>query len=725
MVAASTTSFNDGSGDVRMTTSDGALRNGIGASLWRNLDLLSGGVHEETDDALVFFLNVTDISPEQDPGLPRSQPTYWFYFSYGLQGYRVQGTTALSTAFDGVTGAPQQAAKLQIAYDDLVFHDMADAEMELDFEKNQVRFTVDRALIRDHNQAPLGRGEVLEGFWGASRSMGWFGQSIPVGNNFRVEAGPPAYHDQAPDFGATGVPYTTVAGRQLHKGQLLAASEDPVRWTNGEATTFVYFVRLFNTGSTELDVQLSHEGADPKWQVAFSDRLKVPAKSAINVTFHVGIPFGHFHGKLDDFDVVFKTDDGAHWARQPLAVYWPLIPQPAGHHPTLWFHSRHEPREPPGEWLGDGTHGWLNAAEPDNEEFDEQVPIMADRIDANGDGTSTARWLLKLEPSLRMGLDFLLDEKGSAEIAMHLPVQVQDPVLTLDIVHMNKRTILAKQTHAIAASTSLPGSQTGNVVFTFPELTANAQADLIRHASRADLEFRLNLTGTMVGNGYENPEEVTPTILPGPSIVHLPLREYHDPLDTVFVTDASVKVTVGPEGQEKEVNPGKETVFTFELFYHGTFRSGFDINLTGVNSQWARVLGDAHFEMDPATTREVAISVKPPSNAREGDYAEVTIKAIGSVNAAVQAGMVVRANVVGSRSLEDEAALAKQKEQNLTAPIDEKALIWPWVVVPIVAAVAVAVGVLARLRPDWLRFWQFIDWGTIAGASRRAMFWRK
>ncbi len=707
MVAGASTQFSDAANDVRMTTSDGALRNGAGSSAWRNLDILSGGVFDETDDLLVFFLNVTAITPEQDPAVPKSQPTYWFYFDYGLRTYRVEGKTDLTTPWDGIAGAAVGSAKLEVAYNDGVFQAVGDAAMAIDFSADQILFMVERSLIRNHNEAPLGRGDVLSGFWGSSRSLGGFGVSIPIGNNFQVEAGPPAYHDQAPDYGTTGGTYTTTAGHQLHKGQLVAASEDPVRWTNGEATTFVYFVRLFNSGSIELEVKLSHEGADPSWQVAFSDRLVVPARSSINVTFHVGIPFGHFHGKLDDFVVSFTTDDGVHWAKQPLAVYWPKIPQPAGHHPTVWLHSQYRPREAPFEGLGDSVHGWFSAASPDTEEYDEQAPIMADRIDGpQSDGRSTAQWTFHLEPALRMGLDFLLDQTGNGQIIMDFPVQVQDPVLQFDLVHLNKRTIIPKTTFAMTSLSALPGTQSGLVAFTFPDLKAEAAADLIKHAARADLEFRLNLTATLAGTGNENPEEFTPTIVPADSYFTLPLREYHDPLDTVFVTDASVKVTVGPEGQFKQVNPGKQAVFTFELYYHGTFRSGFDIELSGINSAWARVLGDAHFEMDPDTVREVAVAIQPPADARQGDYADITIKAIGSVNAAVQAGMVVRAEVVGSRQVADEAELAKQKEVVLTAPEDQSAVVWPWFVFAPLAVIGAAAGVLYRVRPELLLFWR-------------------
>ncbi len=705
-VGAAATQFEDDDNDVRMTTSNGAFRNGAGGSTWRNLDILSGGIHEETDERVVFFLNVTSLKAEQEPPLPKSQPTYWFYFNYGERTYRIVGVTDIRAPADDFLGPPQRAARLEMAYDEDHFITAGEAELDLDFEQNQVRFTVDRVLIRDHNEAPLGKGQVLSEFWGYSRSLGWGGLALPA-NNLRVEAGPPAYSDEAPDFGAKGGSYETVAGRQLRKGLLLAAAEDPVRWTNGEATTFVYYVRLFNQGGTELEVALSHERVDPSWQIAFSDRLTVPAHGAINVTFHVGIPFGHFHGKLHEFTVGFHTDDGAHWAKQPLAVYWPTIPQPAGHHPQLWLHSKYQPREAPMESLGDRTHGWLSAADPNTEGFDEQVPIRADIIEGpEADGRSNASWVLKLEPSLRMGLDFLLDKSGQGEITINFPVQVQDPKLQLDIVHLNKRTIIPKQTLAISAVSELPGTQTGAVTFSFPELTAEREADLIRYAARADLEFRFDLSAILVGKGLENPEDYTPTILPGDSTMVLPLREYHDPLDTVFVTDAAVQVTVGPEGQEKKVNPGKQAVFTFDLFYRGTFRSGFDIELSGINSEWARVLGDAHFDMDPGTTREVAVVIQPPTTASSGDYADITIKAIGSVNAAVQAGIVVRADVIGGQGIEDESELALEKEQLLTTAESKDSVVWPWFVFTPLALVAVAAGVLWRFRPDLLLFWR-------------------
>jgi hypothetical protein len=320
-------------------------------------------------------------------------------------------------------------------------------------------------------------------------------------------------------------------------------------------------------------------------------------------------------------------------------------------------------------------------------------------------GATVATWTMRLEPSLRMGLDFLLDETGRSTIMMNFPVTVTDPKLEWELVHLNTRAIIPKPTPIFTIMAAATGQFDGAHAWTFDDILVVPEADLIRHGPRAELEFRFTLTGIFAGQGVEHPPEATPSINPVGTTLFLPLQEYHDPLETVFFTDASAQVSAGEGGQQKRVNPGKDTVFTFNLDYQGTFASKFEIQLSGPHSEWARALGDNPFLVEPGQVREVAIAIQPPTTAGRGDYAEVTVKLVSTRNAAIQTGLILRADVDTSVDIADEAALAAQKAAALKTVAATGPVVWPWFVIPPVAIVAAALA-LYRFRPQWLFFWR-------------------
>ncbi len=669
----------DPSGDQRLSMPDGRFRIPT-AGTFQHADLVEAGVWQESATELVLFARPASLSAQSEHNVPYGDPEYDIRFSHGLQGYRVLVKVFLENQGTALFGDPETVATLEKELEEDVFVALADVASVVDVDEGVILTTVPRSAIRDHNEAAAGRNATLTDFSAQARAMGWF--SMPIGGTSPpIVVGPLMAHDRAPDSYFEDASYEMKTGATLSRGELLAGTSDPVRWTNGEATTFVYTIRLTNLGAQKI-VSVAPVDVPGHWQVAFSDRYTVPANTHINVTFHVAIPFAHSHGLFEEFGLQFTSVDAGHEATARMGVYWPLVPQPAGHHDHLWLHSVAQAATNPFQIDANEVHGWFNAAKQD--ERDTATPIPPDFIALPDDGTMQAHWRLLLEPSLRMGLDFLLEKVGEGTMTLQFPIPVSDPTLTFELRHYDRRFIVPRVTTLVVAEATHTGQASGTIPFVFESLAPRDAADLIRYLPAADLELNLTLTGVIPGLGFENPSAIAPSLLPDQSEFTLPLLEYHDPLEATFFTDASARITVGTQGQEREVNPGEQVVYNMTLHYNGVFATDFVIELTG-HQDWAVPLGDARFTMEPGTAREVAIAVQPPLNAPEGTF-DTTIRLVSTTNAAVEAGMVVRTTVVHGADVPDETALATEKALGLTSKPPKDGFPWLWVILPIVLA---------------------------------------
>lgn len=671
--------FADGSGDVELQSADGSVAQPAPTGA-ENLDLVGGGVWAETEDALTFYVQLADLT-EDSQAAPFMDPDYTLDFRFRGQGYRIFVATALGNPVNDALGRDATMARLQMEVGPERYQSVADAEAVLDFGEEAVLVTVPRAAIVDENQAPLSRNATLGQFRATASSLGFFSFPLPTGQQGGPRVGLPRLFDAAPDDGF-GADYVLKTGRVDQRGRLFATSDDPVRWTNGEATTLTFTARLTNTGREALPVRVGTSGTDAGWQVAFSDALTVGAGQSVNATLLVTIPFVHNHGLLKTFDATFESTDGSHFASTQLGVYWAEVPQPAGHHDTVWFHSLRQEVPPPFDTVFAGVHGWFSAKQELDE--DEGVAIPAQFAMAPGPVTGNrgvAFWGFYLEPELRMGLDFVLEREGLAEFVLDLPVPAVDPRLSVEVHYMRviendddfgpgrgfriEQVLLAE-----GSSEALSGPVSGQNVFEVP-IKALPEADLIPYGEGGNLYVQVVLDATfLAGGGFLNPEAATPTIGPAESRLRLPLEEYHDPVDLSFQTDGSLQVLAGPDGQERLVNPGRTVVYQFDLDYRGSTAATFHAELTGANVEWATILGDQHFALEPGVGRPLAVAVTAPADARDGDVSDLTLRITDTKNAAVQAGINVRTVVTTTEDIPDEADRGKTLNGELTGDKD-------------------------------------------------------
>ncbi len=429
--------FVDQDGDVMIQTQDGAFGQQDATGYYKNVDVVGGGVWSEDDDYVQFYIEVDDLTDSSQVPLPFSDPDYYFYFDYGQQGYRIFVATALENPFNSVFGREGEVrASLQERVGDFNFRGITEVDVEMDYGEEKVFISVPRSAIVDENQAPLARNSTLSNIWMEAKSMGWFGFPVFLGgpSGQANYVGIPQASDLAPE--ETVGNYQMVTGSILQDGDIFAISDDPIRWTNGEATTLTFVSRVTNTGAEDVTVDVAVTGAPSAWEMAYSDHFTIPAGASVNHTVLATIPFGHQHGVTKMFQSVYESEDGDHKATSMLGVHWPEIPQPAGHHNQLWLHSAPFSADPPFDALFSGTHAWFSAKE--DVEADEQTPILPDYTAIPGFfGAQEGRavWFMDLEPALRMGLDFQEGVNGMLEAGFQVPVPMLDPRLEVTLIH--------------------------------------------------------------------------------------------------------------------------------------------------------------------------------------------------------------------------------------------------------------------------------------------------
>ncbi|MGB1697598.1 MAG: hypothetical protein ACPHK8_04295 [Thermoplasmatota archaeon] len=171
------------------------------------------------------------------------------------------------------------------------------------------------------------------------------------------------------------------------------ATPEPIRFSNGAATTHHWPIRITNPGPS-IDISLD-------WDAPTDVSIDAPAAFAVEsgqqTTVHVfaTTPFRHNHGETETITLRFSTAQGS--TEYHVGIHYPLTPQPAGHHPNLWLHGA---AKSDGEAHTLDGEAWMNANEEDpNGSATRLAPALVPC--GSGDGLS---WWFPLHPELLIGL---------------------------------------------------------------------------------------------------------------------------------------------------------------------------------------------------------------------------------------------------------------------------------------------------------------------------------
>lgn len=668
---------------------------------------LKGLAVEEQKDALVFRLTVASLTAS--PEAPFAENTmYTVDFSYGSNIYRV-------LYYRSVADQPRYFARAY-EWDAGRGAFTAMEQLVMTAEGSTLTATVPRAILLDENGAAPFPGRVLAGFHAASTALSTnFLNNINLGPGGSQTVPPTQAGDRMPDDG-NGTLDLPIRLGLLQSGNARLTAEIPARASNGEANTFVFEVNATNLGPKQR-FSLEATGVPAGWQVDLpSDLIELPEASTVTFPVLVSTPFAHQHGSFQAFVVEMAgLDNPADVGRLQIGVRYVATPQPAGHHDTLYLHTLASEGDATfntlfGTLFGfDPSQLYFNTLRPDEDANDAKLPVggWAAGYTATVPPQQYYTWIIPLSPALQLGLDFDLTRTGTMNLDVNTVLPMQGAQMYGRIVHTvpdgrrcdqnrvggrdctNEDFFFGAGTHTNAAlmtgsgAVDIAPNSNGNSF----ELTvaATEAGDYLPFNEDATLALQLNLT-FLRADPFFGPKD-SPKIAAGEMV--LPLIEYHDPVDQVFSSLSSLMITVNGE-QQRMVNPGKTALYDLSLMNHGTTDATYDLEVSGSNLGWARILGDRRVTVPAGETRQLGIAVIAPGSATDGDVADLVLAAIDSQDPTARTLARLLTTVDTEADHQDDTALVPGLAEALTKK--ESPGIAPLAGLAVLALAALALG---------------------------------
>lgn len=428
-------------------------------------------------------------------------------------------------------------------------------------------------------------------------------------------------------------------------GHLFMRMEDPIRLSNGLATTYLFEAVVHNLEDTADDVLVQVTGIPKKWDVYSPAVVSFAGKGQQTIPIAVSVPFEHQHGveNFMELSVVSSRDSTAALTTW-FGVFFADPAQPGGHHNTLYFHS-----DPESDFWG-----WMNTDQ--NDEEGAKNPLAAWDVEFI-EGTRYG-WEIWLSPGLGMGLDFDTAKTGELVFDLETPLQFDGDV-NADLVLWDWDT----DARTLVASGTSPASFAGGAPTEVRiDLTPEAFADRIRPQPHANLVLLVNATSATPTPPVFFRFEDGPKFHTQDATMRLPLIDYHDDVDLSGLQVAAFNMEA-INGTFRSVNPGKTSVIAFNVTNLLDTKATIDWELKGVDPfiGWSK-LGPTTSKLVPGGNGTVVIRYTPPESASKSDIAEFVLigKAREDTNRQVFARMTFFVNT--NKDIPDESAYGDELE---------------------------------------------------------------
>lgn len=408
--------------------------------------------------------------------------------------------------------------------------------------------------------------------------------------------------DRMPDSGGAAITYTK--GGEAN-GHLVLESQDPVRVSNGGATTFVYQAHLQNALDTDDEVILSVSDLPEGWSARVDSPILVPAADEKSVYALASIPFGHEHGGFSAFTLTAQSQ------RHPdvkatirLGVLHTPIPQPAGHHAELYLHAT------PSDTgiFGTTFPGTTNTMNTLSDHADD-VALAAANVRGG------ASWTIPLGPRLTMGMDFDVNQTGELVGAVVGRAQGEGTLAAeLWLVRGGDDALLLGEAPPLALTLDLQTSTPFALT-----VTPTSESDYVPYAPGQNLELRLELDSTAPFNPQQPPALDVETFL-----LKLPLNEYNDiPTDPDGIV---ATVTLVAEGLvQKVARPGAVITYAWTVTNTGDETAAFEPSLAGVDAALATYAPEGALVLEAGASARLILAVDVPGGAAEGQVLEAIL----------------------------------------------------------------------------------------------------
>jgi len=652
----------DAAGDVKITLQGQATP--PPADAFAAADLKALDVTEGLDE-FIITVTVASLTPQAEAAFEGST-VYTVNFLQHDRSYRVRVsrivafTTTYSARLEGFD--PGRGG----------YFSLLPLPLDVDPATGQMSMSVPRQAMTDANGAAPHPEIPISGFRAAAQGL-----ALPRRNNkigLSTE-GLATVLDRMPDTGNATTELPVHFGVR-QKGLARLSSEIPTRASNGEATTFVFQVQASNLGVAEETYTLTTTTIPASWTVKLpASQVTIPGNGSVSLPVLVTTPFTHTHGAFQNFEVHMKSvsDPGNEGAIQ-LGVRYMQPPQPAGHHNQLWFHSEPDTDDPVTaaafSLFGGGASVWINAIDVDPIDKAVEVPAENAGTEANGTAARHAyQWDVPLSPGLEMGLDFDTAATGQIQVNVKSPIPALATVMSGRLVHYGKPPGVpgpGQPAHGIMTvladipATAAMDLQPGTPAVLQSTIVPTAAADFVAFEKGASLVLQLNLTMQRADAPF-GPQ--APVLVPG-STMTLPLYEYHDPVNDIFLSDVELVATTA---QDRAANPGQSVLFNLTLENRAQTDGTFLLAIDGTNSQWARLLPAMPEVQVPAGgSYAFSIAVKVPSDvkvptnpAAEKPAADLIVSATNQADLTQRALVRLYTTVDNGRHTDDAALIAK------------------------------------------------------------------
>jgi hypothetical protein len=657
-----------------------------------HIDILRVTFGDETTSDFRVTIQLKTLTSANTVGSYRRQVT----FSYGALYWRL--------LFGGCGGQQQSATGCLQSGDGGFggYRTVRAVQTEIKADQKSIVFIVPKGDIYNQDRVPPRYGAMLSNisaYASHSALQSGFG---PGGD----QLGGVSAFDLAPQIGFAAPFYFNKGSRSL--GSLFLNSQDPIRVSNGEATTIVYRVLMQNKADRVQTVQLETRAVPEAWSVRVPALLTVQPFANLSFPVIASIPFTHDHGRTVTFNVNARAGNEA--ATIDLGVFWTDVPQPSAHHQgKQWFHSANADNQQlpaQAEFLIPQKRYWMNGIDkdPDPEATDANVPAQYQTLPGPGMGGNqgqagqfTAVWFFPLSPPLLIGLDFDLSRTSPVVFDLISKVPATSATVTARLHYCDPQPAQAdqgrgggggfgnaatcnQQKPTIAAG-AYNGALSGSGAQHFDiQMTTQPQYDLIPYKHGANIGLSITLVANTPQNAFGT--EPRPEFVTKGATLEMALFEYHDPVEQAFQAVGSLQLT--PVGEmEKRTNPGKTSVFTFDL------ESGADVNqssisleIQGVNREWAKILGPTELELEPKQKRNITVAVSVPADAVDDERADLFLRAENLEDPSIVTAVRFRTTVTTAEQFPDEVGLA-------TAPPSEGSPGAGFVVAVLAAACAI------------------------------------
>lgn len=631
-----------------------------------SVDLLGLSIHE-TDELLDMEIRVQDIrSDGQTPIASDGRIEVAFILGDTMVSYEADegsGTTQVTVPRDRFRldlihqgeGATARLMHYDISRDTYVQVHQAcgtpacDHAVASSVEDASWTVPIPRDVLQDADGATPSPGLRLHGF-----------QVVSTSDLGSTSAGAVTWTDRMPDGDVPDGEFVPELGVPPQVGHLRLSSPYPVRWSNGEETTYVYDVYLNNTRSAPDDVFLSVSDVPPGWDVQLpGTSLRVNDGQRLHLPVILSTPFSHEHGAFESFLVEATSgSDETTIGRVELGIRYAAVPHPTGHHSRVWVHAA----EPGGQSFEDAVlpgdpartdRHFMSALAPKDQPGSISARILPDASQYDFDRYEFT-WRIDLEPGMRTGFDFNLSETGRLELPFMVEGGAEDAVvfgslflrhpavplhvdgLQLATFYSSEKTDIPPDDSAVLAATVHPTRQADYV----PHRPAGGHVYLDVHL-RIDSrpEHRTGL------------DRFTPHLVPG-GTVDLPLDEYKDSIERSYTPLNDVSFVV--QGVTKQpVNPGESVLFEFLLNNSGVANEEFDLTATSLGADWVTFVDGSHVAVPSDGQTAVRVLVTAPRDAWEGQIVGPVLEVISRNDPLARASERVHVEVDGSRNHPD------------------------------------------------------------------------